>query len=203
MNFLAHFHLAWPDPLLISGTLEGEFLRGNIPNRLSRGFATGIRLHRHIDAFTDQHELIKEIKSEFRPPLRRYPGILLDLSFDYYLSKHWENFNSLELSYFNKSILETLKNHKELLSIDTRKMHAFFDKSNFLEAFAEWKQISRSAFRIGTRLEAKNLFVEVDNVLVQLDPKPEDAFLNFYPKVVQRTDQFLSEQRYNRASISN
>ncbi len=203
MNFLAHFHLAWPDRLLISGALEGEFLKGNIPSTLSHGFATGIRLHRCIDAFTDQHELIKEIKSEFTSPLRRYAGILLDLSFDYYLTKHWKTFNSLELSHFNKSILGTLLKQKELLSSDARKMYAFFEESNFLEAFVDWNQISRSAFRVGTRLGANNPFIKVDDILLRLDSKLEETFLTFYPEVIARSDQFLLEQRYNMTSVIN
>ena len=152
MNFLAHFHLAWPDPLLISGALEGEFLKGKIPSSLSHGFATGIQLHRHIDAFTDQHTLIKDIKSEFKRPLRRYAGLLLDLSFDYSLSKHWASFNSLELASFNQSTLQLLKNHQALLSTKAQKMSAFLEESNLLEKFVEHTQIAKSAFRVGTRL---------------------------------------------------
>ena len=28
MNFLAHFHLAWPDAGLVAGGLEGDYYKG-------------------------------------------------------------------------------------------------------------------------------------------------------------------------------
>ena len=101
MNFLAHFHLAWPDDGLVVGGLEGDYLKGPLRGTLPTHIEAGVRLHRAIDAYTDSHPIIQELRREFPEQLRRYAGILIDLSFDHYLSQHWARFSALSLQRFN------------------------------------------------------------------------------------------------------
>ena len=202
MNFLAHFHLAWPDTLLITGALEGDFLKGRVPTTLSHGLATGIRLHRHIDAFTDQHQLIIQLKSRFHHPVRRYAGILIDICFDHYLCKHWTKFNSISLVKFNQIILQALEDHQNLLSKQALHMFFFLKRSNLLEAYQEWEQILQSIYLIEKKLRIENTFNKIDQTLASLDSELEHTFLNFYPKLIKRSDNFLIERRYNNGKIT-
>ena len=55
MNFLAHFHLAWPDEGLVAGGLEGDYYKGPLRGDLPRDIERGVQLHRAIDAYTDGH----------------------------------------------------------------------------------------------------------------------------------------------------
>ncbi len=55
VNFLAHFHLAWPDQHLVLGGLEGDFHKGGLPGTLPAALQDGVALHRAIDAYTDSH----------------------------------------------------------------------------------------------------------------------------------------------------
>ena len=82
MNFLAHFHLAWPEEGLIAGGLEGDYFKGPLPGTLPPRLERGVRLHRQIDAYTDAHPLVKELRGVLPTSLRRYAGILIDLCFD-------------------------------------------------------------------------------------------------------------------------
>ena len=51
MNYLAHFHLAWPDPGLVVGGLEGDYYKGPLRGDLPGDIESGVRLHRAIDAY--------------------------------------------------------------------------------------------------------------------------------------------------------
>ena len=117
--------MAWPDHLLVTGALEGDFLKGKISNNLPRGLAIGIQLHRQIDAFTDVHEIIFQLKSEFNGPLRRYTGILIDICFDHYLSKNWGKFHSVSIATFSQEILAQLEQNQLLLSSRAYEMYVF------------------------------------------------------------------------------
>ena len=86
MNYLAHFHLAWPDPGLVVGGLEGDYYKGPLRGDLPGDIESGVRLHRAIDAYTDAHPVSRQLRSAFPEKLRRYAGILVDLSFDHFLS---------------------------------------------------------------------------------------------------------------------
>ena len=63
MNFLAHFHLAWPDEGLIAGGLEGDYLKGPLRGELPPELERGIKLHRAIDAYTDKHDLVRQLRA--------------------------------------------------------------------------------------------------------------------------------------------
>ena len=191
--------MAWPDPLLVTGALEGDFLKGKIPNDLPRGLAIGIQLHRHVDAFTDSHELIFQLKSEFNGPLRRYAGILIDLCFDHYLSKNWEKFNSLSLTTFSQEIIVQLEKNRPLLSGRAYEMCVFLKKHKLLENVIEWEQILNSAYRTGKRLKVENPFIDIERTLTLLDSKIEAVFMAFYPKLMARSSHFLQEQAYTRS----
>ena len=98
MNFLAHFQLAWPDEGLVLGALEGDYYKGPLGSELPGDLARGVRLHRAIDAYTDNHAAVAQLRRGFPSGLRRYAGILIDLGFDHYLTQHWHSFSSAGIS---------------------------------------------------------------------------------------------------------
>ena len=188
MNFLAHFHLAWPDAGLVAGGLEGDYfkgpLRGELPTQLERG----IKLHRAIDAYTDGHILVQQLRREFPPNLRRYAGILIDLSFDHYLSLHWSRFSDTPLSPFNTAVYRTLVEHEAFFSDDARMMLARLQKYDILNLYLTWETVPATAKRIGERFKRHNPFLDVDRGLSPLKGALERAFLNFYPQLQSYAD---------------
>ena len=183
MNFLAHFQLAWPDEGLIAGGLEGDFykglLRGDLPSNLERG----IRLHRAIDAYTDAHPLIVQLRRELPPGLRRYAGILIDLCFDHYLSLHWSHFSSISLADFNAEVYRILNKHEDSLTAGARTMAARLTEYDVLNLYLEWDTVPASAARIGQRFRRHNPFLDLDRELSPAKELLEDTFLNFYPQL--------------------
>jgi acyl carrier protein phosphodiesterase len=129
VNFLAHFQLAWPDELLVAGGLEGDFHRGILRGERPLGFEAGIKLHRAIDAYTDQHPAVTALKSDFPAGLRRYAGILIDLAFDHFLTLHWGRYSELALADFNYQVYRILALHRPLLSPGAQ---AMADRDNSL-----------------------------------------------------------------------
>ena len=191
--------MAWPDPLLVTGALEGDFLKGKIPNNLPRGLAIGVQLHRHIDAFTDVHEIIFQLKSEFNGPLRRYAGILIDICFDHYLSKNWGKFHSVPITTFSQEILAQLEQNQHLLSSRAYEMYVFLERYKVLESFIKWESILDSAYRTGKRFKVSNPFIDIERTLAPLDSRIEEAFMTFYPKLIRRSSHFLLQQKYTKS----
>jgi acyl carrier protein phosphodiesterase len=181
MNFLAHFQLAWPEEGLIAGALEGDYhkglLRGDLPDALERG----IGLHRAIDGFTDRHPVVSELRLELPPHLRRYAGILIDLSFDHFLCLHWHTFTSMPRADFNSEVYRTLQSQQHNLSTNARHMLDRLVQYDILGRYAYWDTVSATAERIGERFTRQNPFIGVEPVLEPLRPSIESAFLAFYP----------------------
>ncbi len=185
MNFLAHFHLAWPDEGLVAGALEGDFHKGAVTADMEPGVAAGIRLHRSIDAFTDSHPLIAQLRERFPQHLRRYAGILIDLSFDHYLSLHWHRYSALPLEDFSTGVHAVLERRREHLSRGSRRMQAVLQRHDVLIRYRDWSMVVATAERVGERFSRGNPLLDIDRELTPLKGAVETAFTAFYPELMR------------------
>lgn len=184
MNFLAHFQLASPDEALVIGALEGDYLKGPLRGELPAGIERGVKLHRAIDAFTDQHPLMAQLRRQFPIEVRRYSGILIDLSFDHFLSNHWQRFSSVSLETFNASVYRSLEANKHHLGPGAQRMQSRMQQYDLLGMYGQWHTIGATAARIGERFSRHNPFLETQQHLEPMRARLEQAFLDFYPELV-------------------
>lgn len=79
MNYLAHLHLGGREPQQLLGSLYGDFVKGSLQGRFPPALEASIRLHRHIDSYTDSHPLVLAALARFPRERRRFAGIVLDV----------------------------------------------------------------------------------------------------------------------------
>jgi acyl carrier protein phosphodiesterase len=100
LNFLAHIYLSGDDEKLITGNFIGDYVKGKKFLKYPGKIREGIILHRRIDSFTDEHELFREVKKNFREEFGLYSGVVTDLIFDHLLASDWKNYHPLTLRRF-------------------------------------------------------------------------------------------------------
>lgn len=183
MNFLAHFHLAWPDSTLIAGGLEGDYFKGPVNAETAPVLARGIQLHRTIDAYTDAHPAVAEVRRQFPAHLRRYSGILIDLAFDHYLTLHWSQFSPLSLADFNARVYEVLQSNEPELSAGSTKMMNRLLEYDILNRYHQWQTVTATAARLGERFQRGNPFLNLEEELEPVKTRLERAFIEFYPQL--------------------
>ena len=181
MNFLAHFHLAWPDEGLVAGGLEGDYYKGKLTGELPAAIERGVRLHRSIDAYTDKHPVVTQLRRDFPPELRRYAGILIDLSFDHFLSKHWDTYSDIALPEFNSHVYRALQSQQHALSDGSRRMLTRMIEHDILGLYLDWETVPASAERVGQRFRRANPLINVGPDLAPARGMLEEAFTLFYP----------------------
>ena len=184
MNFLAHFHLAWPDDGLIAGGLEGDYFKGLLKGELEPGIERGVKLHRSIDAHTDNHPVIVKLREGFPKPLRRYAGILIDISFDHYLTQHWANYSALPLEDFTRQVYRALRVQEQHLSEGSRAMLGRMLEYDILNCYHDWSAVTATATRVGMRFSRGNPLLEVEREMEPIRTNLEQAFLEFYPQLL-------------------
>lgn len=113
MNHLAHALLAAPgDAEFALGSALGDFVHGRPDPAWPAARQAGLRFHRAIDRFTDQHPEVVAARRGFRPPMRRYAGIVLDVWFDHLLVLDWNRYATDEpLAVFSRRWLALLDEH--------------------------------------------------------------------------------------------
>ncbi len=110
MNYLAHAYLSFGNPNILVGNMISDFIKGKKQYDYELFIQNGIKLHRSIDSFTDDHPVTKQMKQIFKPAYGLYAGAFTDIAYDYFLANDAGEFNSpLILKEFTTSTYEILE----------------------------------------------------------------------------------------------
>ncbi len=202
MNFLAHFHLAWPEPGLVAGALEGDYLKGPLRGQRPADIEAGVRLHRAIDAYTDSHPVMEDLRQAFPTHLRRYAGILIDISFDHYLSLAWSRYHRQPLPDFALAVYSVLEHRHDQLGAGAQRMARRLVEYDILTCYHRWDAVTGTAERIGERLRRGNALAGVEPALTPLRPALESAFTAFYPELQDFAADYREQLNHSAAGDS-
>jgi acyl carrier protein phosphodiesterase len=136
MNYLAHIYLSGDSDDIILGNFIADFVKGNKYLNYPEQVAYGIRLHRSIDLFTDQHELVKESINILKPGYGRYAGIVTDVFFDHFLAANWNRYSEHTLRQFSKHAHAVFLSNFLLLPFRVKQFLPFLIQHKRLESYA-------------------------------------------------------------------
>lgn len=190
VNYLAHLYLAGNDDQHIAGALLGDFVKGRLENlTFTPGVVDGIRLHRSIDTFTDNHPIVQRSRIRLQRR-RRVAGIIIDLAYDHFLAARWPEFANEPLhSFCERSysrLLACLDDFPPKLRLILPQMAA----QDWLSSYAELTTVAFALERIGTRLRQPDLLTGVLTDLEQHYIGLEQDFLEFFPDLTAHVAQF-------------
>jgi acyl carrier protein phosphodiesterase len=184
MNYLAHCCLADLTGTSITGSIMGDFVRGNFEGRFTPEIERGIRLHRRIDSFTDAHATVRAAKRRFIPPYRRYAGILIDVLFDHFLARQWDRFHALPLEEFADKVYVEMDAHSPLFGDRTRLSLDYMRTRNLLVSYRELRGVENALKGLSTRLTRANPLGEAGPVLLAQYDALQGDFDEFFPQLV-------------------
>lgn len=195
MNYLAHFHLAQDNDAWIIGALLGEYVKGPLQGAWPAAWEQGIRLHRQIDAFSDQHPARAEFARLLPAEYRRYAGIVLDVYCDHLLSLHWSRFQNQALPQFAAHIYALLQREMAQLTPPAARMAQRLIDYDVLCIYHEWDTVNGALQRIGERLRRANPLRRAGTELSIYLPQAEQLFLQFYPALIEQAQRLKAEHR--------
>lgn len=94
MNYLAHAYLSFNNANILVGNMISDYVKGKKQYDYPISILQGIKLHRAIDEFTDNHVATKEIKKIYAPHYRLYAGAFADVTYDYFLANDKAQFKT-------------------------------------------------------------------------------------------------------------
>ena len=185
MNHLAHLLLADHSGSDRIGALLGDFVKGDPSRDFSGEWLRGIRLHRAVDRFTDDHPLTRASRERFQPRYRRYAGVLVDLYYDHFLVHHWSPFAHNPLARFAASVYAQIAAVKAQLPEPLQRFTDVMVDQRLLERYGEVALILEVAQRMSGRLSRPNDLGEAAGELLRLYTDIETDFLAFFPCVIR------------------
>lgn len=132
MNFLAHLYLSQNNTELMLGNFIADAVRGNKYTHFPEEIQKGIILHRHIDTYTDQHEIVRKSKRRLHKRYNHYAGVIIDLFYDHFLAKNWNDYSAIPLDVYSNSFYKLLHTNYEILPEKTQHMLPYLEQYDWL-----------------------------------------------------------------------
>lgn len=175
---------------MLVGSFLGDYIKGRLKGEHGDAVERGIRLHRAIDAFTDQSSLARKSRQRFDKQYYRYGGIMTDVIFDHLLARSWRQYYDTELEEFSKATLQMIMDHEHLLfdpALSTaRRMHQY----NSLAGYGNAEFVERSFAYLAGKLKRQNPLADAfDQYLWHKSGLTAD-FHQFYPELMAFCDDW-------------
>jgi acyl carrier protein phosphodiesterase len=165
MNFLGHLYLSGDDPLVITGNFMADAIKGTDLSRFPEGLQRGIRLHRAIDHYIDQHPLARAGRDRARAHAGRYAPVVLDLFYDHLLAAHWSALHPEPLEDFTARMYEVLQAHAIWMEGRPARMLPHLVADDWLGVYARREGLSRALQGMSRRAPEGEVMAGAEAVL--------------------------------------
>tara|TARA_R110001583_G_scaffold10179_14_gene47390 strand:+ start:806 stop:1399 length:594 start_codon:yes stop_codon:yes gene_type:complete len=143
MNFLAHLYLSKNNKSILIGNFISDAVKGKKHENYPKEIQAGILLHREIDTFTDNHPIVRKSMHRLHKRYRHYDGVIIDLLYDHYLAKNWNQYSKIPLALYAKNVYAFLLENIETFPEELQKLLPHMIKHNWLVTYASIEGMER------------------------------------------------------------
>ncbi|MBV6644742.1 MAG: acyl carrier protein phosphodiesterase [Cyclobacteriaceae bacterium] len=192
MNLLAHIFLSGTDDKIKIGNAIGDFVKGKDVQNFESEIKTGILLHREIDRFTDQHEIVLKSKERLRPKYRHYAPVIVDIFYDHYLAKDWSTFHAEKLLDFTAQFYDLTRQYHDQIPVNARHMMQYMRRDDWLTNYQHIEGIDRALTGMSRRTRFESKMEQSAEDLVAGYELYRSEFHEYFPILIQHCEDFLS-----------
>ena len=187
MNILAHGWLSGHNDELVAGNFLGDFVKGDPANPrhgLTPGEVAGVRLHRAIDSFTDDHPDVAAVRDLLRPRCHKYAGPAVDIFFDHFLAANFVALTGEPLPTFTRYFYESLQRSSARFPAPAIRMMNALVQYDWISHYPTIEGIDRSLKGVSRRTAFPS---GLDSAIVDLERYYDEIgtrFAHFWPQLV-------------------
>jgi len=190
MNYLAHLLLAGPAAApAYADWLLGQFIADAVPGRQLAGYGpavqAGIRAHRAIDTFTDQHPVVRRTTARLRAAgYGKYAGVVADVFMDHFLARYFDEFSPEEpLAAFTRRVYAGLASRASEFPAAVQRFFPHLVAHNWLGHYAGIEGISRALAGLSRRASPGSGMETAGEELRRHYAAYEEDFRAFFPQL--------------------
>ena len=191
MNYLAHLYLSFDNEEVLVGNYIADAVKGQQMQQFSAGIQRGIKLHRHIDTYTDNHPVVEHSKSRIRDRYRKYAGVIVDMYYDHFLAANWNDYADQDLLLFTRNAYRKLFKYYMVMPARMKKILPMMAAGNWLASYAKAENIGLALQGMSRRTKFDS---GIENGLDELQihyAELEGDFRQFFPELVSDSFDFL------------
>jgi acyl carrier protein phosphodiesterase len=137
MNYLAHIALSGGDDFIKIGNFIADEIKGSKYKSYPLNIRTGILLHRQIDWFSDNNDIVKKSKRRLDKRYGHFKGVIIDIFYDHYLAKNWKNYSNVPLQKYTRDFYDLLESNFQILPQKAQYLTPYMIKNDWLTNYAE------------------------------------------------------------------
>ncbi|MDP5060774.1 MAG: acyl carrier protein phosphodiesterase [Maribacter sp.] len=196
MNFLAHIFLSFNDKDITIGNFIADSIRSNKFDHLPIRVQKGIKLHRHIDTYTDSHAIPKISSKRLHANYSHYSRVIVDIYYDHFLAKNWSKYSDVPLDVFVDDFYDLLEDNYEILPIGVKKMMPYMIADNWIFNYSKMDGIARVLNGMNRRTNNKS---KMNFAIIDLE-EHYDAFEAEFTEFFEELISF-SKQKFDSLTL--
>ena len=191
MNYLAHAYLSFGEPQILVGNMISDFVKGSQQFIYTETIQKGIRLHRAIDSYTDEHPATTEAKKIFRTFYRLYSAPIMDIVYDHFLANDENVFSQASLLQFTNGIYQTLEEESIHLPQRFLNVLTYMKMENWLYHYQTTEGIRKSLRGLVRRASFLSDSTKAFELFIAHYEELKACYAAFFPDVKQMAKQRL------------
>ena len=193
MNFLAHIYLSGNNKEIAIGNFISDSVRGNKYRAFPKEIQKGILLHRQIDTFTDAHEIFRKSTKRLHKKYSHYSGVIVDIFYDHFLAKNWEDYSDISLEEYSISFYKDLNDNFDILPQKVQNLMPYLIKDNWLLSYASIPGIAKVLYGMSRRTKYNSNMDLATTDLVNHYSEFENEFRLFFKELIEFSKAKLKE----------
>ena len=193
MNYLAHIYLSGNDDLIKIGNFIADGIKGKKYKAYPKDIQIGILLHRQIDWFSDNDDIVKISKRRLDKRYGHYKGVIIDIFYDHYLAKNWKNYSDVPLEEYTHDFYDILQNNVDILPDRIKYLMNYMINDDWLTNYANLNGIERVLIGMNRRTkELSKMDLAIHDLAANYEEIEKDFEL-FFKKLMDFTTKTLKE----------
>ncbi len=197
MNYLAHLFLAENESASRVGNLLGDHVKGtpkSLRHRFPEAVLAGIVRHRFLDAWTDRHPEIRNLKALIRPERKQFAGAIIDVFHDGYLARQWSRYSHQPLRDFLDDCYAALLEHRAHLPLELNDNLDGKIAHDWLGHYGSEEGLRDVFVRMARRRPAFAVLHDSVDDLLENPQVFEDGFSRFLPDAISMVESLGPER---------
>lgn len=170
------------------GNFMADGIRGKQFEKYPLEIQKGIFLHRSIDTFTDAHPIFRQSTKRLHEKYHHYSGVIIDVFYDHFLAKNWNNYHELDLADFVSEFYQSLDENHSVLSDRAKEIMPYMIQHNWLLSYQTIEGINQILTQMDSRTKNKSNMRYATNELSEFYSEFETEFSGFFEELRRHSE---------------
>jgi acyl carrier protein phosphodiesterase len=191
LNYLAHQFLSGDNDELRVGNFIADFIKGKKYLKFDKSIIHGIKYHREIDWYTDNHAVVDDLKLTLRPYFAKYSGVAIDVYFDHFLAISWNKYSDQDLKDYTQGTYELMYSWNHLFPERLNHMLIYMKRDDWLYNYQFIAGIDRALKGISTRTKFDSGLEKGGEVLSKHYDQIKEVFELFFEDILKNRKSLI------------